>query len=321
MKIAILGTGALGIAMAKAIYNKSSENSIVMWTKFEEERDLVKETRCNEKLLPGVIIPNDIGITSDLENAINNASVIINCLPFIAVESVANELKPIYNNQYICSTTKGIDMTTFETTTEIFTRVLNSRKVCALSGPSFAVEIANNNPISFMLASKNNETLDFVYELLSSENIFLEKSSDEIGIQICGAVKNAVAIGSGILHGMNAADSTKAAYLARGMKDMVRIITSLGGEEKTVSSYAGIGDLILTCMSETSRNFSCGKLLGQGNNLVQAIEKMGGKTVEGIKIIDSLNNYMKEKDLELDTIPKLYNIVYKSGNIDTIQRI
>lgn len=320
MKIAILGTGALGIALAKAIYN-TKELEITMWTKFDEERDLVKKTRANEKLLPGVRLPEDIEITSDLSSAISKAEIIINCLPFIAVESVAHEFKKIYNNQYICSTTKGIDMTTFETTTEIFNRVLNTNRVAALSGPSFAIEIANGNPISFVLASKDGQTIEKIYHLLNSDNISIEKSYDEVGVQLCGAVKNAVAIGSGILNGMNAADSTKAAYLARGMKDMSKIITSLGGNEKTLSTYAGIGDLILTCTSETSRNFSCGKLLGQGNNLVQAIEKLNGKTVEGIKIIESLNNYMKEKELELDTIPKLYNIVFNSKNLETILRI
>jgi len=321
MKIAILGTGALGIALAKALKETKSELEITMWTKFEEERDLVKTTRANEKLLPNVYLPENIEITSDLSSAITDSQIILNCLPFIAVESVAHELKRVYTNQFICSTTKGIDMTTFETTTEIFNRVLNTDKVAALSGPSFAKEIANGDPISFVLASKNEETKEVIYDLLKSDNISMEKSVDEIGTQLCGAVKNAVAIGSGILYGMNAADSTKAAYLARGMKDMAIVISSLGGEEKTISTYAGVGDLILTCTSETSRNFSCGKLLGQGNNLKEAVEKLNGKTVEGIKIIESLNNYMKEKDLELDTIPKLYDIVFNSKDINSLLRI
>jgi len=320
MKVTILGTGALGIALAKVI-SETKQVSLSMWTKFEEEKQLVKTTRSNDKLLPGVKINENIEITSDLEEAVKDAEVIVNCLPFIAVESVAHELKKVYNNQYICSTTKGIDMTTFETTTEIFNRVLNTDKVAALSGPSFAIEIANNYPISFVLASKDAKTLDAIYDLLDSDNISMDKSNDDIGTQLCGAVKNAVAIGSGMLNGMEASDSTKAAYLARGMKDMAKIISSLGGDEKTLTTYAGIGDLILTCTSEKSRNFSCGKLLGQGNNLVQAVEKLNGKTVEGIKIIESLNNYMKEKELELDTIPKLYDIVFNSKDVKTIEKI
>ncbi len=321
MKITILGTGALGIALAKVI-SETKEVSLSMWTKFEEEKQLLKNTRANDKLLPGIKINENIEITTDLKEATYNSNIIINCLPFVAVRSVAEELKSVYSGQYICSTTKGIDMETFETTTEIFANELKTSKISALSGPSFAIEIANGKPISFVLASRDEDTLNIVYDLLSSQNIFIDKSTDEVGIQLCGAVKNAIAIGSGMLHGLNdVADSTKAAYLARGMKDMAKIISSLGGDEKTLSTYAGIGDLILTCTSSTSRNYSCGKLLGQGYSLDEAIKTLNGKTVEGIKIIQSLNNYMKEKGLELDTIPKLYDIVFNGKAVESIQRI
>ncbi len=320
MKLTILGTGALGIALAKVI-NETKNVDIVMWTKFEEERDLIKTTRENKTLLPGIKVPDSIEITSDLSYAVSGSYAIINCLPFIAVRDVAEELKGIYNTQYICSTTKGIDMETFETTTQIFKEILNTNKICALSGPSFAIEIANGMPISFELAGEDKDTVDCIYDLLVSNNIYIDKGTDSVGVQICGAVKNAIAIGSGMLHGMNAADSTKAAYLARGLKDMMKVITSLGGNEETVHTYAGVGDLILTCMSEKSRNFSCGKLLGEGYTLQEAIEKLNGKTVEGVKVIKSINNYVKEKNLKLDTIPKLYDILFNDNSIDTIKRI
>lgn len=320
MKVTILGTGALGLALAKVI-SETKEISLSMWTKFEEEKELVKNTRANDKLLPGIKISDEIEITSDLKEAVEGSYIIINCLPFIAVKNVAEDLKEIYNGQYICSTTKGMDMDTFETTTEIFSKILNTDKVCALSGPSFAIEIATYHPISFVLAGKNEEALDNIYNLLKMGNICIDKSFDDIGVQICGAVKNAIAIGSGILHGIDAADSTKAAYLTRGIKDIMKIITSLKGSHKTVYTYAGIGDLILTCMSEKSRNFSCGKLLGEGNSLDEAIGKLNGKTVEGIKVIESLNNYMIENNLSLDTIPKLYDIVFNNKDIRIIEKI
>lgn len=320
MKVTILGTGALGLALAKVI-SETKEVSLSMWTKFDEEKELVKVNRGNDKLLPGIKINEQIEVTSDLKEAVEGSSIIINCLPFIAVRSVVEELKDIYNGQYICSTTKGMDMETFETTTEIFAKALDTDKTCALSGPSFAIEIATYNPISFVLAGENKEAVDSIYELIKNDNICIDKSSDSVGVQICGAVKNAVAIGSGILHGMNAADSTKAAYLTRGIKDIMKIITSLRGNHKTIYTYAGVGDLILTCMSEKSRNFSCGKLLGQGYTLDEAIEKLNGKTVEGIKVIESLNNYMIENNLDLDTIPKLYDIVFNGKDISIIEKV
>ena len=320
MKISILGTGALGIALAKVI-SETKDVQIVMWTKFEEEKDLVKSTRQNAKLIPGVVLEDSIDITTDLSYAIEDSTFIINCLPFVAIRDVAKSLKDIYKGQYICSTTKGIDLNSLEVTTQIFEEELNTDKVCALSGPSFAIEIANYDTISFVLAGKNTEAVDAIYNILSNDSNVIDKSDDPIGVQLCGAIKNAIAIGSGMLYGMNAADSTKAAYLARGIKDMITVITSLNGSRDTINTYAGIGDLILTCMSEKSRNFSCGKLIGEGYSLDEAIEKLDGKTVEGIKVIEALNTYVVKNNLDTDVIPKLYDIVFCNKSIDTIKKV
>ncbi|MDD2627361.1 MAG: NAD(P)H-dependent glycerol-3-phosphate dehydrogenase [Clostridia bacterium] len=320
MKITVLGTGALGIAITKVLFENGQKN-ICMWTKFKEEKELIEKERENSKLLKGVKIAEEIKITNDIEEAIKGSKMIINCLPFVAISSTAQLLKPYYKDQLICSTTKGIDMETFKTTTETFEKILDTDKVCALSGPSFAIEIANNETIYFILAGKNNKALEAIYNIIKNDNFIIEISNDPVGVQVCGAVKNAVAIGSGILHGMKSADSTKAAYLARGINDIMKVIKSLGGKEETMHTYAGIGDLILTCMSEKSRNFSCGKLIGEGYTLNESIEKLNGKTVEGIKVIESLNKYIKDKNITLDTVPKLYNIIFNEGKLDTIKTI
>lgn len=318
MKISILGTGALGIAIAKVLENKG--HTICMWTKFKEEKETLDLNRENNKLLPGIKIDKNITITDNLEEAIESAALIINALPFIAVEQTARDLKQyIKSDQIICSTTKGIDEDTFKTTTDIFRQEMPNNILCALSGPSFAIELAKGENISFVLASNEIDKCTIVKEIFESQNITIEQSKDEIGIQICGAIKNAIAIGSGMLFGMEAADSTKAAYLARGIKDMVKVIEKLGGKEETVYSFAGVGDLILTCMSEKSRNFSFGKLIGQGKTREEAISGLGGKTVEGVKVIESLHNYMEKEKIRLDTIPKLYNIIYGNEKVDSIK--
>ena len=320
MKISILGTGALGIAIADLLYKNG--HSILMWTKFEEERKILLEKRENEVTLPGIKIKEGIEITNDLMEIAEYSNIIINVLPFVAVSYAAEELKGLLTEDHIlCSTTKGMDMQTFETSTQIFERVSGIKKLSALSGPSFAIEIAGGEPICLALASNDEDVANLIMKIFENKSITLEKTTDMIGVQLCGAVKNAVAIGSGMLHGMKAADSTQAAYLARGIKDMVKVITSLGGNENTVYSYAGMGDLILTCMSEKSRNFSCGKLLGEGKTLDQATEILSGKTVEGIKVIEAIYNYMKEKNISLDTIPKLYSIVFENDNIEKIKRV
>lgn len=319
MKISILGTGALGIAIAKVLENK--DNEISMWTKFEEEKNLLNKNRGNDNFLPGIKLDKSIIITDNLEQAVAYSSIILIALPFIAIKDLIKDLKKVIkSNQIICTLTKGIDDFSFETTTQIIRDELPDNTICALSGPSFAIEIANNENIYLVLASKDIDKCSAVEEIFKKSNINIEKSSDEIGAQICGAIKNAIAIGSGILFGKKAAESTKAAYLARGIKDMTKVVESLGGKEGTVYSFAGIGDLILTCVSEKSRNFNFGKLIGEGMATKEAFEIFEGKTVEGIKTIEGIYKYAEKSNIDLDIIPKLYKIIYNSGKVDDIEK-
>lgn len=320
MKIAILGAGALAIALAKLIEDDDYE--IVMWTKFDKEKDMLKEKRENTLLFPGVKIAEKINITSNIYEAVENTDVIINVLPFIAIKDTIEIMKPVYNkNQIIISTTKGIDETEFITTTELFEEYLGVTKIAALSGPSFAIEIANKENISFMLGSKDEETIEVAKKIFEKPSIKIEVTEDIKGIQLAGGIKNAIAVGAGMLYGMNAADSTKAAYLATGMTDMSHLLVALGGKKETAYSYAGIGDLILTCTSHTSRNFSFGYYLGQGMSIIDAFEKMNNKTVEGYKVIRALHKYVKEKNIKTYMIDTLYNIIFGNGDVENIKKV
>ena len=320
MKIGILGAGALAIALTKVIDNE--KHDITLWTKFEMEKEDILHSRENTKLFPGVRISEDVKVTNDLEQAVVGADVIINVLPFIAVGDIIPLLKPIYNaNQIILSTTKGIDEENFTTSTKLFEQGLGAKKIAALSGPSFAIEIANGENISFMLGSKDEETIKVITDLIDSESIRMEATDDIDGIQLAGGIKNAIAVGSGILSGLNAADSTKAAYLAKGMADMAKIIVLLGGEKETAYTYAGIGDLLLTCMSSTSRNFTFGNYIGQGFTVEQAFARMGGKTVEGYKVIRTLHKYAKANNVKLHTINTLYNVIFENGDYKKVKKI
>lgn len=320
MKVGILGAGALAIALTKVIDNE--KHDITLWTKFEREKEDIEHSRENTKLFPGIRISEDVKVTNDISKAVVGADVIINVLPFIAVGDVIEVLKPIYDvNQIILSTTKGIDQENFTTSTKLFEQGLGAKKVAALSGPSFAIEIASGDNISFMLGSKDEETIRVITELISAENIKLEATDDIDGIQLAGGIKNAIAVGSGMLAGLKAADSTKAAYMAMGMADMAKLIVSLGGKKESAYTYAGIGDLLLTCMSSTSRNFTFGSYIGRGFSVEQAFARMEGKTVEGYKVIRTLHKYAKEKNIKLYTINTLYNIIFENGDKKQIKKI
>ncbi|MBQ8043443.1 MAG: NAD(P)H-dependent glycerol-3-phosphate dehydrogenase [Clostridia bacterium] len=320
MKIAILGAGALAIALTKIIDNENHD--IILWTKFEREKEDIEHSRENTKLFPGVKISDDIRITNNLSEAVVGAELIINVLPFIAVRDVIEILKPIYDgNQIILSATKGIDEENFVSSTKLFEQGLGTKKIAALSGPSFAIEIANRENISFMLGSKNEESINVILDVIDAENIKIEVTDDIEGIQLAGGIKNAIAVGSGILDGLKAADSTRAAYIAMGMSDMAKIIASLGGKKETAYTYAGIGDLLLTCMSSTSRNFTFGAYVGQGFSVEQAFARMDGKTVEGYKVIRTLHKFAKENNVKLHTINTLYNIIFENGDKKQIKKI
>lgn len=320
MKIAILGAGALAIALTKVI--DCEQNEIILWTKFEREKEDIEHSRENTKLFPGFRIPDEVKVTNDISEAVVGAKVIINVLPFIAVGDTIELLKPIFNkDQIILSTTKGIDGETFITSTKLLEEGLGAKKIAALSGPSFAQEIANKDNISFMLGSKDQETINVLTQLLDVESITIETTEDIEGIQLAGGIKNAIAVGSGILAGLKAADSTKAAYIAMGMADMSKLIVCLGGKKETAYTYAGIGDLLLTCMSSTSRNFTFGDYIGQGFSVEQAFARMNGKTVEGYKVIRTLHKYAKENNVKLYTIDKLYNIIFENGDKKQIKKV
>lgn len=320
MKIAILGAGALAIALAKLIEDDGHE--VFMWTKFEDEKATLIKHRENIKLFPGVKLNENVKVTCDIGEAISNACVIINVLPFIAIKDTIDIMKDFYNkSQVIISTTKGIDENEFITTTDLFEEYLKATKIAALSGPSFAIEIANKENISFMLGAKDKEVIEISKKILSKPSIKIEVTDDIKGIQLAGGIKNAIAVGSGMLYGMKAADSTKAAYLATGMADMSHLLVALGGKKETAYSYAGIGDLILTCTSHTSRNFSFGYYLGEGYTVDEAFGKMNNKTVEGYKVIRALHKYVKEKNIKTYMIDTLYKIIFENGNVEDIKKV
>lgn len=318
MKIGILGAGAFGIALAKLL-NKNNE--IIMWTKFEEEKRLLETERKNEKLLPGVILDENIKITTDIKEVVSSTILIFNALPFIAISELIEILKDIITpNHIICSTTKGIDDITLCTTTQIIESKLDC-KTCALSGPSFAIDIINQNNISFMLGSENNEVIDVVKNIFKNTNIDIYTTNDLIGIQVAGAVKNAISIGAGILESLNASDSTKAKYLTVGLVEMGKIIKLLGGKEETAHTVAGVGDLILTCTSSKSRNYTFGKYIAEGLSKEEAFEQMNGKIVEGYEITKAIYIFMKNNKAESKLINTLYGILFNNEDINNIKEI
>lgn len=317
MKIAILGTGAYGIALAKVFYNNS--NKVKMWTKFQEELDIITLKRENKKVLPKVKIPEDILLTCDMKECVKDADIIVLAIPMCAIRQTSIELsKYIKPEQIICMTSKGIEEGTNKLTSQIIEEIIENDKICMLSGPSFAIELVNNIPSGIVVASRSSKASMMVKLCLENEKLSVITLKDIVGVQVSSSAKNVFAIIMGILDGLNVADSTRASMLTILLRDLKNIVEILGGKSNTVDTYAGIGDFLLTCMSNKSRNYTFGKNIGLGYSIKKSYENMNNLTVEGLTTLESIYKLLNEKQINIDSINKLYNILYNDENPSTI---
>ena len=316
MKVSILGMGAFGIALTK-ILNKDIK--ISMWTNFEDELKSVELKRENPIVLPEVKIDKKVELTTNLEKCVKNSNIIFIAVPAIAVREVASKLQEyIDKDQVICILTKGIEKITNMFMVDVIKECIDTDNICVFAGPSFAIEVANKSNIGMVIASEKEECRNKVLQVINQENACITQTSDVLGVEICSAVKNVFAIICAMLDGMNEADSTRAAVITNLINDFRLIMGVLGGKETTIYSYAGIGDLLLTCTSPKSRNYMFGKFLGQGMNTTEALNNMQVKTVEGLYTLDAIFSILKQKKVVINSINLLYDVVYNGKKVDNL---
>lgn len=316
MKVSILGMGAFGIALTK-ILNKDIK--ISMWTNFEDELKSVELKRENPVVLPEVKIDKKVELTTNLEKCVKNSNIIFLAVPAIAVREVASKLQEyIDKEQIICILTKGIEKITNMFMVDVIKECIDTDNICVFAGPSFAIEVANKSNIGMVIASEKEECRNKVLQVINQENACITQTSDVLGVEICSAVKNVFAIICAMLDGMNEADSTRAAVITNLINDFRLIMGVLGGKETTIYSYAGIGDLLLTCTSPKSRNYMFGKFLGQGMNTTEALNNMQVKTVEGLYTLDAIFSILKQKKVVINSINLLYDVVYNGKKVDNL---
>lgn len=317
MKIAILGLGAYGIALAKAFY--LNDNKVAMWSKFNDEVEIVNLKRENKSLLPNIKIPKDIVITNDLKECIDKAKIIVLAVPQSAVREISRMIAGfIQKDQVICLVSKGIEQNSNKFLSDVVYEETKSENICMLSGPSFASELATKSMLGMVVASNSDMAKMAVKVCLENDNICINLSKDIIGVQICAICKNILAIGMGILDGMRVSESTRASIFANFTNDLRIILEVLGGKSYTIFSYAGIGDMILTGMSTKSRNYLFGKLIGSGMSVNEALDNMKLKTIEGFCSTEAVYELLKEKQIEVTSINALYGILFKQHAKDEV---
>ena len=315
MKIAILGAGAYGIALS-SIFHKNKHN-VTIWSHSALEEKELEKTRISPKLKE-YKIPTNITITSSIKRAIKNANLIIMAVPAHAVNETASKISEhITKDQHILIATKGIENDTCLFLDDVIERHINTNKLGIISGPTFASDIVKNIPLGLTLATTNYRTKNLVKSLMENSKLKIRTTQDIIGVQICGAIKNVMAIASGILDGMKVTDSTKALFLTEALNDIKELIEELGGNKNTILSFAGFGDILMTCTSTNSRNFTYGKLIGEGK-IKEANKYASTTTVEGLYTLKSIKELIKREHVKMYIVELISDIICEKKDKEEI---
>ena len=312
MKIGLFGTGAYGMALSSILVENNCE--VVLWTKFEEEKKQLEETRQNEKLLPNFTLSPKAEVTTDIEYCIKDKDLLIIAIPAAFIDSLACAMKPYIKDNHILIATKGIEQETGLFINEILEKYLDTKNIAVMSGPSFAVDLITKMPAGLSLASKNEKTIKIVKAAFKSDYVKLRETDDVIGVEICGAIKNVIALASGMLEGLGANDSSTAMLLTEAIHDMKKIISVLHGDKKTVLSFAGVGDLLLTCTSTKSRNYTYGKMIGENKSKHELEDYVKNTTVEGLYTLKSIYKLLKDKKISIPIIDLIYDIAVEGDD-------
>lgn len=313
MNIGIIGTGAYAIALASILENKNL--NITMWTKMEHEYKELIEKHTNTKCL-NYKLDNNIKFTLDLDELVKDKDYIILALPAPFVNQTIKSLKEKITNQRILIATKGIEPDNNLLIHDYLEQTLNTNKIACISGPSFAKDIIKKEALGLTLASLNHDTLNSFSELFKDiPYLKVELIDDIIGCELCGTIKNIMAIFAGILEGINANSSTRAKFIVEASYDIQNTIELLGGKKETFYSYAGLGDLILTATSVESRNYTFGKLIGENKDF-KTYQK--NTTVEGIDSLKNIKKMLDKKNLNSKIVDILYKVIFENESKDII---
>ena len=316
MRVTILGTGAYGLALSKILVE--NKNEVVMWTTFEEEKKELLETKKSSKL-KGFKLNKGVTITTSLEESIQKSELIVIAIPTAFITDVCKKLKNyIKKNQHICIASKGIEQDTCLFIHDLINKQIKTKNIGAISGPSFAVDLVESVPVGLAVASKSKTTLNVIRKAFCNDHFKLYPTNDIVGIEVCGAVKNIIAIASGMIDGMGYPISTQALLITQSLHDIGALIHALGGSKRTILSFAGFGDILLTCTSEKSRNYTFGKLVGSKVNSEEVEEYKNKITIEGLYTLKSIYKLMSNKKIDIPTINIIYDIVFKNEKIDKL---
>ncbi len=308
MNIAMLGTGTWGLALSDLLAKKGHE--VRAYSPFPKEIEKLKGSHSHPRF-PGTALDPGILFTADLKEALVGAGLAVYASPSPYVRDMARNSLPRLSSSIksLVSVSKGLEDQTFLTMSEVIEEETKKGfPVVALSGPTHAEEVVKGLPTLCVAASKNKEAARLVRDVFSSSRFRVYDSGDIYGVEICGAIKNIMALASGIAEGLGYGDNARAALISRGLLEMMRLGTALGAKKETFYGLAGLGDLVVTATSYHSRNHECGVYIGQGYGLEEAVSKVA-MAVEGLNALDAAYHLGRKKGLELPIIEAVHAVV------------
>lgn len=314
MKVTVIGDGAWGTALA--INSVKNLHQVTLWGAFPDYLEQISLKKENFKFLPGVKLPESLRLESDLSLAVKDAELLVLATPTQFLRGVLKKLLPYHDpKRVIVDVAKGIEVNSWMRIGEIVEQELGSCRYAVLSGPSHAEEVSRQVPTAVVVASKDAEASELVRETMMNELFRIYTSSDVIGAELGGALKNVMAIAAGIIDGMKLGDNPKAALMTRGIAEMGRLGEKLGGERATFAGLSGIGDLIVTCTSGHSRNRHVGEELGRGKSLETIQQEMGMVVAEGVPTARGAYTLARKAGAETPIIDEIYNILYHNRSV------
>lgn len=305
-KICVIGSGSWGCALA--VHLAKLGNEIKVWSFSKEEADIINnEKKC--KFLPGVDLPGNIYCTTDLEEAIKDTEIILHVTPSKFVRDTIREYKQFVGDRPVVICSKGFESSTLYTLSEVAAEEMPKVKIGILSGPTHAEEVSIGIPTAIVVASKNIDVQYNVQDLFMNETMRVYTTSDVKGVELGGALKNIIAFCAGISVELNLGDNTLAALITRGLNEIARLGIAMGGNHNTFYGLSGLGDLIVTCLSEHSRNRRAGRCIGRGLS-VEETKKEIGMTIESIDNIEVAYKLCKKYNIEMPIVETVYDVLY-----------
>ncbi len=308
-KAGVIGSGSWGTALARVLSKNGHE--VTLWSRREEESRMLREERENKSKLPGVILPDDILCTTDLEQTVEGKDILVLATASPSIRSMAKKMAPyVAAGQLIVDVSKGIEESTLMILTDVIEQEIPQCRAAVLSGPSHAEEVGRDIPTTVVAGAKDRETAEYIQNLFMNKVFRVYTSPDMLGIELGGALKNVIALAAGAADGLGCGDNTKAALITRGIAEMSRLGVAMGGHIETFNGLTGIGDLIVTCASMHSRNRRAGILIGQGKTMQEAMDEVK-MVVEGVNSAKAAKTLAEKYKIDMPIVQEVNKVLFE----------